>query len=141
MIKKVTPVQVKLKTTIEQDGQQDEYSFEEEGQFVQLGEKYYLRYKEHQDGQETPVQIRLSDDLVNLRRSGLRETNFDFTLERPTKSRYQTEYGMIGMEVTTDKLEIEFDPEEANGKLEVQYRLTANKQLIGTYQLQLQFSA
>lgn len=141
MIKKVTPVQVKLKTTMEQDGQQDEYSFEEEGQFVQLGGKYYLRYKEHQDGQETPVQIRLSDDLVNLRRSGLRETNFDFTLERPTKSRYQTEYGIIGMEVTTDKLEIEFDPEEANGKLEVQYRLAANNQLIGTYQLQLQFSA
>ncbi len=47
-----------LSTIIDQNGQQEKFTFTEEGTFVEMNGKYYLRYIEHQDGQETPVQIK-----------------------------------------------------------------------------------
>ncbi|WP_338146924.1 DUF1934 domain-containing protein [Limosilactobacillus agrestimuris] len=139
-IKRSVPVHVQLTTTMEQDGQRDQYRFDEEGQFVELNGKYYLRYQEHQDGTVTPVQFRLDTDQLHLRRSGVRETDFEFQLAEPTKTRYRTEYGIIGMMVTTNRLEVEFDPQNVNGSIDLEYQLTANDQLIGTYQVQLQFA-
>lgn len=140
-VKRVVPVHVRLTTTMEQDGQKDEYSFEEEGQFVDLNGTYYLRYQEHQEGIATPVQFRLGSDELHLRRSGPRETNFVFQLAQSTKSRYRTEYGIIDLQVTTNRMAVEFDSEDANGSIDLEYQLTANEQLIGTYQVQLQFAA
>lgn len=141
MIKRAVPVHIQLTTTMEQDGQRDKYTFDEQGQFIELNGKYYLRYQEHQNGQTTPVQFRLATDLVHLRRSGVRETDFEFQRDRATKTRYRTEYGIIAMTVTTNRLNVEFDPEDVNGSLGLEYQLTANGQLIGTYQVQLQFAA
>lgn len=138
-MKKVTPVHVQLTTTIEQDGQKERFDFDEDGEFIELNSAYYLRYQEHQQGQITPVQLRLANDAVHLRRRGVRETNFTFQLGQTTKARYQTEYGIIGMNVTTKRLSINFDPTKVRGTVDLQYQLLANEQLIGTYQLQLQF--
>lgn len=35
-IKRVVPVHIQLTTTMEQDGQRDQYHFDEQGQFVEL---------------------------------------------------------------------------------------------------------
>lgn len=138
-MKKVTPVQVKLTTTMEQDGQRESFHFNEQGEFIELNGTYYLRYQEHQDGQTTPVQFRIGEQELHLRRRGVRETNFHFVPNQTTKARYQTEYGVIGMEVTTNHLLLIVEPNQAQGSIDLKYQLVANQQLIGTYQLQLQF--
>lgn len=138
-MKKVTPVHVQLTTTMEQDGQEDHYHFDEQGEFIELNGTYYLRYQEHQAGQTTPVQFRLGDNELHLRRRGVRETNFAFVADQTTKARYKTEYGVIALGVTTNRLLVMLDAEHAQGSIDLQYQLVANQQLIGTYQLQLQF--
>ncbi|MCT3441769.1 DUF1934 family protein, partial [Limosilactobacillus fermentum] len=56
----VIPVRVRLTTRMAQDGQEESYQFEEDGQLVTLANgQRYLRYTEHQAGQATPVQFRL----------------------------------------------------------------------------------
>lgn len=140
MVKKATPVHVELTTVMEQDGQQERFHFTEDGQFVNLNGKYYLRYHEHQQGQTTPVQFRLNNDELHLRRSGIRETVFTFLNRQTTKARYQTEYGIIDLEVTTNRLLADFDPIAARGNVDLEYQLVSGNQLVGTYQLQLQFS-
>ncbi|KRL28737.1 hypothetical protein FD27_GL001518 [Limosilactobacillus frumenti DSM 13145] len=140
MVKKATPVHVELTTVMEQDGQQERFHFTEDGQFVNLNGKYYLRYHEHQQGQTTPVQFRLNNDELHLRRSGIRETVFTFLNRQTTKARYQTEYGIIDLEVTTNRLLVDFDPIAARGNVDLEYQLVSGNQLVGTYQLQLQFS-
>ena len=53
--------------------QTEEFEFNEEGQLIRLnGGQTYLRYIEHQDGQETPVNFRLVGDAVQLDRHGAR---------------------------------------------------------------------
>ena len=69
MVKQATPVHVELTTVMGQDGQQERFHFAEEGQFVDLNGSYYLRYQEHQQGQATPVQFRLDNQELHLRRS------------------------------------------------------------------------
>ena len=140
MVKKATPVHVELTTVMEQDGQQERFHFIEDGQFVNLNGKYCLRYHEHQQGQTTPVQFRLNNDELHLRRSGIRETVFTFLNRQTTKARYQTEYGIIDLEVTTNRLLVDFDPTAARGNVDLEYQLVSGSQLVGTYQLQLQFS-
>lgn len=139
-IKKVTPVHVHLVTTIRQDGQEEQFSFDESGNFVELNGKYYLRYVEHQNGQVTPVQFRL-DDQVHLHRNGELTTLLDFDLEAPTYTRYRTQYGVIRLEVSTTQLKKEVDPTVPAGRLRVNYTLATGGQVVGSYQLQLQFMA
>lgn len=139
MVKKATPVHVELTTVMEQNGQQERFHFAEEGQFVELNGNYYLRYQEHQEGQTTPVQFRLGNDELHLRRSGVRETAFTFLNRQTTKARYQTEYGKIDLAVTTNRLLVDFDPTAARGNVDLEYQLVSSGQLVGTYQLQLQF--
>lgn len=131
---------VHLATTIRQDGQQESFSFDEAGNFVELNSKYYLRYVEHQNGQATPVQFRL-DDQVHLHRSGELTTLLNFDLNAPTFTRYRTQYGVIRLTVNTTQLEKTVDPAKATGKLKVNYTLATGGQVVGSYQLQLQFTA
>ena len=127
-----------MTTVIEQDGQQERFSFNETGNFVELNGKYYLRYLEHQQGHSTPVQFRL-DDQVHLHRSGELTTLINFDLAAPTATRYRTQYGIISLEVQTSRLEKEIDPTIPAGQLKVDYSLVTAGQTVGSYHLRLQF--
>lgn len=137
-IKKITPVHVHLTTVIEQEGQRERFSFDEAGNFVELNGKYYLRYLEHQQGKTTPVQFRL-DDQVHLHRSGEVTTLLNFDLAKAMPTRYQTQYGVINLEVETSRLEKKVTPATPAGQLAVDYALVAAGQTVGSYQLRLQF--
>jgi uncharacterized beta-barrel protein YwiB (DUF1934 family) len=140
-IKKRVPVKDRLRTVISQDGQQEQFNFQEVGEFIELNGKHYLRYQEHQNGQVTPVQFRLDEEEVHLHRQGATETRLVFDRERPTISRYQTEYGALTLRVVTSQLERQVDPLAPAGRLVAAYQLRAGDQLIGSYRLELQFTA
>lgn len=133
-------MRVKLTTTIRQDNQQESFSFSEDGNFVELNGKYYLRYIEHQNGQAIPVQFRL-DSQVHLHREGTMRIQLEFDQEKETVTRYRTEYGVICLEVVTKRLEKDLDPAVPMGHLNVDYVLKTGGQEVGNYQLQLQFKA
>lgn len=102
--------------------------------------KYYLRYVEHQNGQDTPVQFRL-DNQVHLHREGAMRTQLEFDQEKETVTRYRTEYGVIRLGVVTKRLEKDLDLDVPAGHLNVDYVLKTGGQEVGNYQLQLQFRA
>ncbi|MBB1079003.1 DUF1934 domain-containing protein [Limosilactobacillus sp. STM2_1] len=139
-MKRERPVKVKLSTTITQDGQQEHFDFVEAGSFVEINGKYYLRYLEHQDGQETPVQIKFEDELVRLRRRGSSETNLFLDPRQETVMRYRTQYGILNLNVVTEHLEKEVDVQQPAGQVSIKYQLKQAGQIIGSYQLELQFA-
>lgn len=124
-----------------QDDQQESFEFSEDGEFIDLNGKLYLRYLEHQGGVTTPVRFRLDDGEVALHRQGATETWLNFDMTAPTITRYQTEYGMMQFQVVTTELESSLDSTVPAGELKVSYQLKAGEQIIGTYQLELQFAA
>lgn len=139
-IKRVIPVHIQLKTTITQDGQQEQFAFDEDGTFVEMNGHYYLRYLEHQNGQATPVQFKFEETLVRLRRRGQVETNLFLDPQQETMMRYQTAYGLLKLNVATERLEKAVDPEQASGHVAIDYQLKQAGQIIGSYQLELQFA-
>lgn len=138
----VIPVRVRLTTRMAQDGQEESYQFEEDGQLVTLANgQRYLRYTEHQAGQATPVQFRLGDGAIQLTRNGPVKPRLTFDRETKTTSRYHTPYGIIQLTVITDELVAELNWPRASGSLHLAYQLTAGDQLVGTYQIELRFEA
>lgn len=124
------------------DGQHDEFEFHEDGQLIQMkGGTAYLTYVEHQDGQETPVKLKLDSDSIHLTRQGPRETNLLFKADETTVSHYQTEYGIIRLEVITQHLQNGLDLDQRTGDLKIHYQLKNGDQLLGSYRLQLQFES
>ncbi|HJA23719.1 MAG TPA: DUF1934 domain-containing protein [Candidatus Limosilactobacillus intestinavium] len=122
--------------------QTEEFEFNEEGQLIRLnGGQTYLRYIEHQDGQETPIKFRLDGDAVQLDRHGARETRLVFQTDQETTTRYQTEYGPIHLVVHTKELVKEVDFANCHGMVKATYLLKNNGQVLGSYRIQLQFQA
>lgn len=141
-IKSIVPVKVSLKTKMTQDGKSDHYHFEEDGQFVTLENgQHYLRYVEHQGSQATPVQFRLAPDEIHLVRSGAQKTHFRFANGSEHLTHYQTEYGRIALRVVTNRLDTDLNLAAIAGHVEIRYQLLMQDQLIGNYQIQLQFGA
>ena len=141
IIKKRVPVKVSLKTTMSQDGQQEQFQFQEDGEYIVLNDKHYLRYREHQNGQVTPVQFRLDDEEVHIHRQGVTETRLVFDQQQPTITRYRTEYGTMQLQVETRQLDKRLDPLIPAGDLQLSYQLRAGEQMIGSYQIELHFTA
>lgn len=141
-INQVTPVKIHLRTAIKMDAQHDEFEFHETGQLIRMaGGNDYLRYVEHQEGQATPVKLKLADDSVHLTRQGARETNLLFKRAGTTVSHYRTEYGVIRLDVITQKLDNALDLDQQTGSLQIHYQLKNGDQLLGSYRLQLQFES
>lgn len=125
-----------------QDGASDHYQFEEDGQFVTLENgQHYLRYVEHQDRQATPVQFRLDRNEIHLVRNGAQRTHLKFTPGGENLTHYQTEYGRIALRVVTNDLQADLDFPASLGEIKICYQLLVADQLVGNYQIQLQFGA
>ncbi|WP_283582827.1 DUF1934 domain-containing protein [Limosilactobacillus difficilis] len=140
-MKEITPVQVHLTTTINQDGQSQSFHFDEAGQLVAFNDhQHYLRYTEHQHGVATPVQFKLLTDTVRLSRQGVPETDFLFDQTQATASRYHTQYGDIDLRVVTKELQKEVDWADHSGQVKIHYQLHSQGMMVGEYQLRLQFN-
>ncbi|HJA73904.1 MAG TPA: DUF1934 domain-containing protein [Candidatus Limosilactobacillus faecipullorum] len=139
-IKQEESVKIKLKTVTMIDGQKEEFAFEEAGRLVTLNaHQHYLTYTEHQAGQVVPVRIRLDEGQLMVTRDGARRTRLHFDPEQSTQTRYRTEYGVINLEVFTDRLLSLIDIEQANGTLRIDYRLKNGPMILGKYHLDLTF--
>lgn len=141
-IKEQIPVSVELDTTVEQEGEVESFHFAETGSLVDLGDKQYLRYKETTGVKEVPVTFRFTDngDVFLTRESDTR-LRMQFADGQLIPTHYQTAYGLMKIDVKTISLSSEIDLENLNGHIEVDYELYAETQLVGKYQIRLQFNA
>jgi uncharacterized beta-barrel protein YwiB (DUF1934 family) len=142
IIKEQLPVKIQLETQIEQDGQVETFKFDEEGALVDLGAKKYLRYKETKEQLKVPVTFSIAETgEVFLTRQGQTHLRLPFAKQKVLPTHYQTEYGLMKLDVKTTLLETAISFENAEGKINVDYELYAGNQLLGKYQIRLQFSA
>lgn len=135
-------VTVEVSTLIRQGNQQEEFAFQEPGQLVQMGnQKRYLRYVERQNELETPIQFRFDQDQVILSRHGQLRSTMVFDQHQATISKYPTVYGVIDLTVRTQDLKVTIDWLRGQGEVWIKYQLLNQGQLLGNYQIKLQFKA
>ena len=137
------PVAIHLATTIRQAGDVSNFNFHVHGQLFQMGSTVYLRFMEddNKDGHAVPVTVRIgANGHVKLTRSGENELQLNFIQGKRVEARYQTPYGMLPIDTVTPNLDIQYRNQPFSGAVRVDYNLYAERQLLGRYQLRLQFT-
>lgn len=133
-------MKVNLQTTIEQDGEKEQFTFDEAGQLVALKDAYYLRYQEGQGKIPVTFKFDSSGDIF-LTRNATNRTRFQFRPHQTIATHYQSEYGLIKLDVKTLRILREIDFHAGHGNVIIDYQLWSQNQLIGKYQIRLQFDA
>ena len=138
------PVAIHLSTTINQSGNVSNYNFAVHGKLFQMGNTIYLRFMEddQKNGHPVPMTIRIdANDHVKLTRSAPgHRMQFNFVQGQRVQAEYQTPYGSIPIETETPNVDLQYRNQPFSGNLGVDYNLYANQQLLGHYQLRLQFT-
>lgn len=137
------PINIKLETSIFQNEHRQNFLYESVGQAVQVGSHWYLRYEEKaESGEHFQVMLKLcSDGAVHLTRQGSLRTKFRFVPGEITETSYQTSYGTMLLLTKTKHLQLEFSELPLAGKLQLAYELSTGEEILGNYQLFLEFTA
>ena len=145
-MKNGNPINIKLATTVVQEGTEEKHNFDVAGFSVEKGGHTYLRYEEtHQvEGNQltVPVTIKLaSDGMVHLTRTAAgQRMKFVFSEVEPTITHYATPYGMMPLMVKTIAMRRSVENEGTSGTLVVDYELYQDEEKVGDYNLNLVFS-
>ncbi|MFC0233414.1 DUF1934 domain-containing protein [Vagococcus entomophilus] len=130
------PIQIKMRTTITQGDQTEEFPYNIVGQLFQKSGQTYIRY---QESAKIKVTLKVTDTgAVHLLRAGETRTKLTFEKEQTHLTHYQTPYGNVPLSIHTQQLFCEIK-EEVTGQIEVHYQLQANGEVLGDYQLYLEF--
>lgn len=134
------PVNVEIKTYIEQDGKSESFSFSEVGQFFKMGTTVYIRYQETNPLGKIPVTMKLANDgTAQLRRHASSDLRLVFNPNELASTKYATPAGL--MDITTRTKMVNFTYQEAplTGGVQIDYELITGKEVVGQYKIRLQF--
>ncbi|CAM2898107.1 MULTISPECIES: DUF1934 domain-containing protein [Dellaglioa] len=138
-------IAIHLETVKTQEGEVERYVIETTGQLVRLGDGMYIRYKEEDEetGQTIPVTFKLQDDgeIQLTRETDAIRTKLIFLAQKKISGTYKTAYGRIPIEIETKRLKSQLKNQPISGSVEIDYRLTTNGELLGDYNIRLQFTA
>ncbi len=139
-----TPIKLHLHTSIDQAGQHEEHTFDENGEVTQVGSSLYIRYFETSEGQGLPVMVKVaSDGTVQLSRGNSKtdsQVKLYFNSKVPTLANYRTPYGRIPLKTVTNNLVVKIKAQPLSGEINLMYQLFDQEQNIGDYRLRLLFS-
>lgn len=137
------PISIQLKTIVQQEGETKDFYFEMIGQIVKIGAMLYIRYKEQQeDGQLVSVTIKIEPDgKIQLIRSGELRMRLKFGYQERIETIYRTPYGLFEIATFTRHLHFSLKDQPIAGALLIDYDLYSQKEQIGEYHLELQFTA
>lgn len=139
-----TPISIKLRTKVKQQGEVQDFYFDLTGQMVKIGDTLYIRYKEVQEetGQEVPVTIKIiPDGHVQLIRAGEMRMRLKFGYKERLETAYKTPYGMILIQTFTNELHVSLKDRPASGNIVIAYDLFMGEEKLGEYHLTLDFTA
>lgn len=134
-------VQLSFATKITQDGEVENFQFETAGELLVKNGQIFLRYTEILAEQQTQVRFKFESNAVRLSRTGVGQTKLVFIPETKVPAFYQTPAGQMHLETYTTDLSVQIDDKEGHGQIEINYQLIANDQVVGEYELRLQFQA
>ncbi|GMA69425.1 hypothetical protein GCM10025879_06710 [Leuconostoc litchii] len=133
-------VEIHLKTKIRQENEIERFDFQTTGKLFLKNNALYLRYTEVIEDQKTQIMFKFSDGQIRMNRSGDIITKFSFVKSERIPALYQTPTGQMQLETLTTLLATDFDLKKLYGEVAIDYILYANQQVIGQYEVRLQFT-
>lgn len=110
---------------------------ETEAEYFQKGESHYLFYAEQPEGFPAPLKTRIKrkGDTLEIYRQGPGGSTMFFAPGKIYRTEYYTPYGMLLLDIKTEKL-IAKDVEEGNWpEVVVEYALYNEEEILGNYRI------
>ncbi|MCF6515861.1 DUF1934 family protein [Lactobacillus sp. S2-2] len=133
-------VQIKMNTEITQEGEIENFSFDEPGKISYVNQQIYVSFYEHSDNKSILVTLKINEDkTIVLTRNAEQRLRVTFDKNNEVDNLYRTEYGPIQLQTTTKRLDYKVADDLSNGEVSIDYDLSNGEQLFGEYKLRLQF--
>lgn len=141
-IQQGSPAKIKLRTTVIQNNQKEEFAFDLNGQVVQMGDTLYIRYKEKQeDGETVPVTVKITpDSTISIIRSGKVRMQMKFAYRKKMDTNYRTPYGIFLISTYTEDLHVSLKDRPFSGIVTIDYGLYMKEAKVGDYHMVLEFT-
>lgn len=141
-IQQGSPAKIKLRTTVIQNNQKEEFAFDLNGQVVQMGDTLYIRYKEKQeDGENVPVTVKITpDSTISIIRSGNVRMQMKFAYRKKMDTNYRTPYGIFLISTYTEDLHVSLKDRPFSGIVTIDYGLYMKDAKVGDYHMVLEFT-
>lgn len=134
-------VKVHLQTLIEDEGQREVHQIRGEGEILTRDSITALRFTEKtEDEGEVQHFFTLSPERVNIKRTGQLESTQQFQLHKRTENKIELPQGNILIDIFTEKIDHENDPETRTGKLSIVYQAVLNGQIKRKHELTLHYT-
>ncbi|MGI6031772.1 MAG: DUF1934 domain-containing protein [Eubacteriales bacterium] len=130
-----------IKSSQQNESDSDSVELVTEGRFYKLDDSYYISYKESElTGLEgrTTLKVDKEAGIVTMSRSGVNRAHMVFQHRQKHFTHYDTGYGTMDMSITTRKLQVDIDEEQARAELLLKYTLDINNRYVSTNTIQLQ---
>lgn len=140
-IKKGTLVEYRMETIVKQEGQEEIFLFEGQGQIVEMGEWLYLRYTEAETTNKVTIKLSRAGMMTIIRRSGsdlLSRISLDSNKKGSAQIPMQA--GMIEIQTNAQKMLQNYQEQPFSGQIQVVYTIGTKEQMLGNYELSLQFT-
>lgn len=130
-----------METIVKQEGQEEIFLFEGQGQIVEMGEWLYLRYTEAETTNKVTIKLSRVGMMTIIRRSGsdlLSRISLDSN--KKGSAQIPTQAGMIEIQTNTQKMLQNYQEQPFSGQIQVVYTVGTKEQMLGNYELSLQFT-
>lgn len=110
---------------------------EAEAEYFQKGDSNYLFYEEQPEGFPVPLKTRIKrkGETLEIHRQGPGGSTMFFVPGKTYRTEYYTPYGMLLLDIVTDKLTIGSGAENAWAETVVEYGLYNEGELLGNYRI------
>ncbi len=132
--------------SIFQAGEMTHTKISEPGKFTRMGNADYLRFDESlEDGEHASILVKITEKgEIHLKRSAKSaniESMLYFTNKKHSEGRLHTEYGVMNMTTYTKDSLVEIQSKPLVGKINIDYDLIYDNNIVGNYKFRLIFSA
>ncbi len=110
---------------------------ETEAEYFQKGESNYLFYEEQPEGFKAPLKTRIKrkGETLEIHRQGLGGSTMFFAPGQSYRTEYYTPYGMLLLDIVTDKLTVGSGEDSAWAETTVEYTLYSEGEVLGRYRI------
>jgi uncharacterized beta-barrel protein YwiB (DUF1934 family) len=139
-------INVELNIETLQSGELTHTKISEPGKFIQIGDSVYLRFNESLDNNDkASILVKVTESgEIHVKRVA-KSTNLAsllyFTHQKHNTGHLETEYGVLPLATYTKDSQVEIVNNPLSGKINIDYDLIYDDNVIGNYKFRLIFNA
>lgn len=135
------PVELKIKTTIhhQDDDKPEVYELIASGNYQKKASAAYLRYDEAMDVGTVNTTVKVTERDLLILRNGPVKMRMVFQPGQAVSGTYHSPHGLLEIITEADSLESFHNDQTNEGFINLQYNLTMQDTMAGTYQVEIKY--